>query len=280
VDADGLVWVDVRGDPADCEPADRWANIRVKMEKQHAAYQAIQKQKEALMAAPPLPPPPPPMPPPPMAAPANVQAMQLSPAQLAVFMQAQGLGHLAPASALPPSFPRASTLPSPAIPSSRSPARAKKAKKPKRADSAAVGSAGAASASSSSAAAAASSASSPAAASASAGPLLNLNTCSVWELQQLDGVGPKLANRIVTAREHKWLMKKVRFNDNIIDKRKEQQQQSQSPAAAAQPPQSLCECITPERCSHVRAFKSVKSLSKVDGLGTRMMQKLQALLTV
>lgn len=345
-DDSGCFWIDVREGPSDIEDPARWAAIKVKMEKAHQVYAAIQKQQQDMCAPPPMPVTVAPMP-----MPMPINMAQMHPAQLAQLsaaLQAQGMSAAeafsasynrvaatARASSAQPTYPggappfhRASTLPSAAAASASPPL--KRRKKPQRAESSVVPKGGKQPPPAAAAGAAASkhapvlnrqassSSSSPVVPSSSAAaaspsvpavghaiPLVNVNTCSVWDLQQVAGVGPKIAARIVQAREQKWFLKKIKWNDRIIEQRNKDKSEAKgggagTAAAAAAGSSSLppaasaaaasassvpsssseCECEAAEWCSHVKAFKSLKSLKDIEGVGSKMFNKFQAALTV
>ena len=72
------------------------------------------------------------------------------------------------------------------------------------------------------------------------------------------------------------MTRKVVYNDRI--------QEAENGAAAADgavaAPSAPCECETPNVCSHVLAFRKLKSLGNIDGIGKKMLQKLTAHLTI
>jgi hypothetical protein len=117
-------------------------------------------------------------------------------------------------------------------------------------------------------------------------------------------VGPKTAAAILQAREHCWLLRKVKFNDAVQERKREARAAAASamaPAAAnggaaaaaagAAPPSAggaaaaagsleECECASMDDCRHVKAFKSTKKLFKIEGLSRKLAERLQDQVTV
>jgi DNA uptake protein ComE-like DNA-binding protein len=288
-DSDGNCWIDVRGGP-DAAPPALWEKIRVKTENAHREYEELQARNREMFFAPPPLPTMNTQPSFPIAAPLNGHPWA------ALVNPAAALAAAGNYAAGAPSFGRASTLPaaSPYPPgpllsrftsaqgpvSAASPAK-KKAKKKKKKRSAS-GEANEAEGEEDDqeekggAFAAPTGLASPAVQP----PRLNLNRCSQNALLQLEGIGKKMAERLMFAREQKWLLKKVEYNEQKRAEWQLRQAAALHPAASAAPASLFCECADPQWCTHVRAFEKMSSLKKVEGIGEKMMDKLRQHCTV
>lgn len=113
----------------------------------------------------------------------------------------------------------------------------------------------------------------------------------MYDLLTIDGVGEKMAKRIIDARYERWMNRKVKWNDSCFDEQKAQQQSNHSASSpiavdddddapgTATGARAPCECETPQSCRHVVAFQKLKTLGKIDGIGQKMLDKLKLVLT-